>query len=106
MTILKLFFVALIAISTSVQAKIIAKEISLETEKLKAEYYATSGRGKLTLIGCKRCEKSVYEFEEVPLILKDHKPITIEEFMQDYWNANFPTVFINLEKTKVIRISY
>jgi hypothetical protein len=106
MFLVRLALVSFLAFSFSVQSEITSLEIALETEKLKAEYYETSGRGKLTLIGCKRCEETVYEFEEAPLIFKKHQPITIEAFMQDYWNADYPTVFINLDKTKVLRISY
>ena len=81
-------------------------ETALEADSLKLEYYETSQRGIIRLKGCSLCEKDIYEFSEVPNILKNGKAISFDVFQKDFWNAKHPTIFIDKNTQQVIKIIY
>lgn len=102
-SILLLFITALTSLS---HAKVVTIDVPLETEKVKAEFYETSGKGMITLIGCSRCEQTQFSFDTPPPVYKNNVEIDFSDFMAEYWKAKYPTVFLNLEKTKIIKIKY
>lgn len=82
------------------------QDSALETNGVKVEYYETSKRGIIRPIGCSLCILKIYHFTSDIKIKKDNQPITLEAFMSDYWNAKYPTLFIDLKTNKVLRVSY
>lgn len=103
---LTLITLSLCFLTNFASAKIVTLDFPVEIKKIKAEFYEVSGKGKITLVGCSTCDQTVYEFETPPDIYKGKTKVTYQQFMQEYWTAKHPTVFLNLEKTQILRIKY
>lgn len=81
-----------------------ALDIAIEMEKFKAEYYSTTDKGIITVTGCSQCKGvDTYTFKGDVKILKKGKPINLDVFIKDYWNAEYPTIFLD-PKTKLIKL--
>lgn len=91
--------------STSVFA-IETLDIALEAKSLKLEFYETTQRGIIRLKGCSRCEKDFYDFEKKPSIIKNGQSISFEAFQNDFWNAQYPTIFLDKTNQLVIKVIY
>jgi len=83
-----------------------ALDIALEMKSFKAEYYSSSKTGVVKVAGCNQCEEDIYRFNSTVKILKNEKSITIEQFVQDYWNAEYPTIFLDPATKLIILIAY
>jgi len=80
-------------------------ETALELRSIKVEYYSTSNRGLVYVYDCYKCKK-YYSFTTKPIIKKDGKIISFDEFLQDSVNVKYPTVFLDIEDETVRRINY
>ncbi len=83
-----------------------ALDIALEPQSIKVEYMDSSSSGIIYVKGCDQCAKPFYSFKQKPKIIKQGKEISFESFMEDYWNARFPTLFLNIKSQAVMRVVY
>jgi hypothetical protein len=83
-----------------------ALDIALEMNSFKAEYYATSKQGIIKVSGCNQCEEKIYRFDDTVKIVKNNQPISIDIFIKDYWNAEYPTIFLDPATKSIILIAY
>ncbi len=83
-----------------------ALDIALEPQSIKVEYMPSSNRGIIYVKGCEQCDKPYYSFKQQPEIIKQNKVISFENFMTDYWNAKFPTLFLDMQTHAVMRVTY
>jgi len=81
-------------------------ELAVETNGIRVEYIESSNRGLVHIKGCSQCEKKYYTFTKKPIIKKQGKIISFDEFLTDYWNAKFPTLFLDPKSLSVLRINY
>ena len=102
---LQLFILSFLVINIS-QAEIISLEIARETLSIKIEYIESSNRGLVHPKGCSLCTKDFYKFSKPPIINKKGKVISFDEFLADYWNAEYPTLFLDPKSLSVLRINY
>ncbi len=83
-----------------------ALDIALEPQSIKVEYMDSSNSGIIYVKDCEQCTKPFYSFKQKPKIIKQGKEISFETFMTDYWNARFPTLFLNIKSQAVMRVVY
>jgi hypothetical protein len=83
-----------------------ALDIALEMNSFKAEYYATSQQGIIKVSGCNQCDENIYHFDHTVKIVKNNQPISIDLFIKDYWNAEYPTIFLDPATKSIILIAY
>jgi len=81
-------------------------ELAVETNGIRVEYIESSNRGLVHIKDCNQCEKKYYSFSKKPIINKYGKIISFDEFLTDYWNAEYPTLFLDPESLSVLRINY
>lgn len=93
-------------IATSSFAKMVSLEDALETQGLKVEYIASSERGLIYVQKCEQCSKKMYAFNKKPIIIRQGIEIPFDIFLSDYWNAKFPTLFLDPKTKQVLRIKY
>lgn len=103
-TLLTLFFTYLF--STTAFSDVDIKEIGYEASGIKVEYYESSNSGIVIPIDCPNCDAKQYTFSGKPTIKKSGGYIRFSDFMNEYWNVEYPTIFLNLESKKVTRIVY
>jgi len=78
----------------------------LEVVKIKVEYYDTSNRGIVRVINCTRCSKKIYKFNTPPVIKKNGKVISIENFISEHQKAITATLFLDNTTLSVERINF
>ncbi len=83
-----------------------ALDVARETDSIKVEYYQTSNSGLVRVKGCNQCTKEMYTFTKKPLITRSGQAIPFEEFMQEYWQAEYPTLLLDIETLSVLSIHY
>ncbi len=83
-----------------------ALDVAREMDSIKVEYYQTSNKGLVRVKGCNQCSKEVYTFTQKPLITRSGQTIPFEEFMQEYWKAEYPTILLDIKTRSVISIHY
>lgn len=83
-----------------------ALDIALEPQSIKVEYMSSSDSGIIYVKNCDQCGKAFYNFKIKPKIIKQGKEISFDIFMEDYWNAKFPTLFLNIKSQAVMRVVY
>ncbi len=83
-----------------------ALDIALEPQSIKVEYMDSSSSGIIYVKGCDQCGKDFYNFKQKPKIIKQGKEISFEIFMTEYWNAKFPTLFLDIKSQAVMRVVY
>ena len=83
-----------------------ALDVAREAESIKVEYYETTQSGLVRVKGCSQCNKDTYKFDTPPLITKGGKAISIKEFMKEYWEAEFPTLLLDIKDLTVLSIHY
>ncbi len=88
------------------QAEMISLEIARETQGIKVEYIESTDRGIVRVKNCELCTKDFYTFHNKPVIKRIGELITFETFLTDYWNAKFPTLFLDPKTLAVVRIEY
>ena len=81
-------------------------EIPLEMEKFKVEFYQTTQKGLITPVGCSQCKEQRYHFGSDIKIIRANQTISIETFISDYWNAKYPTIFLTLDQSNVVKVVY
>jgi len=81
-------------------------ELAVETNGIRVEYIESSNRGLVHIKDCSQCEKKYYSFSKKPTINKYGKIISFDEFLTDYWNAEYPTLFLDPKSQSVLRINY
>ncbi len=90
----------------SAQAELVVLELAVETNGIRVEYIESSNRGIIYVKGCSECEMKKYFFSKKPIIEKHGKSISFNEFLGSYWNAEYPTLFLDPESLSVLRINY
>lgn len=80
--------------------------IILEVVNIKVEYYDTTNRGIVRVINCTRCSKKIYKFSPPPVIKKNGKVISIENFMSEHQEAITATLFLDKATLSVERINF
>ena len=83
-----------------------ATSFAYEANSLKLAYSEISQAGTIRLFGCSRCDKSVFSFTTPPNILKQGNSVPFSFFLKDYWNAKYPTLFVDKNTAQVIQITY
>ncbi|MEY8205688.1 MAG: hypothetical protein RPR40_11555 [Bermanella sp.] len=81
-------------------------DIAIETNGIRVEYIESSKRGLVHIKGCNQCKQKYYSFSKEPIINKSGKIISFDEFLTDYWNAEYPTLFLDPKSLSVLRINY
>lgn len=103
---MKYILLALISLCSIATYAVRDIEVPLEMDSFQIEYRDISKTGTIRVKNCNRCKQDIYKFNETIEIKRKNQTITINELLKDYWNAKHPTVFLNLNDTTVIRISY
>lgn len=97
----------LLSLNTQAQAEAVEhSDSALETNGIKVEYFESSKKGIIRPSGCSQCLLEFYNFKKDIKIIKNGKSIQLPEFMNDYWNAKYPTIFIDLKTNEVKRVNY
>jgi hypothetical protein len=81
-------------------------DIPIEMDGFKIEFFETSNRGIISVIGCDSCDEKIYEFKSSIDIFKQGKKISLNVFLKDYWNSDNPTIFLDPKSGYAIRIIY
>ncbi len=102
------FFLCFFYILTISQASLGARalDVAREMDSIKVEYYQTSNKGLVRVKGCSQCSKEVYTFTKKPLITRGGENIPFEEFMQEYWKAEYLTLLLDIKTLSVLSIHY
>mgnify|MGYP005992808131 CR=1 FL=1 len=87
-------------------AEAVATTQALETTSIKVEYIETTQRGIVYVFNCEQCTDKFYSFDASLIIKKNGEKISIDEFSTDYWNAKFPTIFLDPESKLIVEVSY
>lgn len=103
---MKLILISLLLFVSSASAKIITLDIALEMESFDVEYSEISKTGLIRVVDCSVCTQKIYTFDDKIIIKKQGNIITLEEFMQDYWNAKYPTLFADKDNLSIMRLIY
>lgn len=103
---MKLILISLLLFVSSASAIVITLDIALEMESFDVEYSEISKTGLIRVVDCSDCTKKIYTFDDNIIIKKQGNIITLEEFMQDYWNAKYPALFANKDDLSIMRITY
>lgn len=104
MKILIALVISIVGINPSIAIETL--DIALEATSLKLEYYESTQRGIVRLQGCSVCDKDFYDFDSIPNINKNGNTVSFEYFQKDFWNAKYPTVFLDKTTQQIIRIQY
>ncbi len=99
---LSLILVALPSFSHSAQAM----DTALETGGIRVEYIASSSRGIIRVFRCNQCTQSYYTFSTPPTVIKRGRPISFKAFLNDYWNAKFPTLILDKKTQNITKVVY
>ena len=83
-----------------------ALDLALETGGIKVKYSDLSKKGVVYAYKCGQCTQKFYEFSGPIKVTKQNKNMPFSEFMEDYWNAKYPTVFLDPDTLNVLHISY
>ncbi len=81
-------------------------ELAVETNGIRVEYIESSNRGLVHVKNCSQCTQKYYTFSKKPIINRFGRIITFDEFLADYWNAEYPTLFLDPKSMSVLRINY
>ncbi len=81
-------------------------ELAVETNGIRVEYIESSNRGLVHIKDCSECQQKYYTFSKKPIIKKHGRIISFDEFLTDYWNAEYPTLFLDPKSLSVLRINY
>lgn len=81
-------------------------DTAMETSGIKVEFLETSQKGIIYVYGCDQCTKKYYTFTDKPRIKRKGQYISFEEFMNDYWNAKYPTLFLDKRTQSVLKVLY
>lgn len=81
-------------------------ELPLEMNSFQIEFRDISKAGTIRVEGCKKCIKEIYEFDDSVIVQRSGKVITIKELLNEYWKAQYPTIFLEINSDTVVRISY
>jgi len=87
-------------------AQLIVLELAVETNGIRVEYIESSNRGLIYVKNCSHCKQKNYTFSKKPIIKKYGRIISFDEFLTDYWKAEYPTLFLDPESLSVLRINY
>ncbi len=91
--------------ATSV-ADVPARDIAIEANGIRVEYNTLSNSGKIHVYHCEQCKQSNYSFTKKPHIMRKGKTISFDVFMQDFWNAKYPTLILDSESLTVLEVVY
>ena len=80
--------------------------IGYEVASLKVEYFESLNSGIITPIGCTQCPKKTYRFDSNIKIFDGKTPVSLADFMANYWNINVPFIAVDQTTQKVIEIGY
>ena len=89
-----------------VQADVPASDTAVETGGIKVEFNSISNKGTIHVFRCELCTKTNYLFNHKPKIIKQGSIITFNAFMEDYWNAKYPTLILDKENLTVLKVVY
>jgi len=103
---MKFFIFSLVFICSNVFAEIISIYTPLEAESISVEYSDASKQGIIRVVNCSPCTKKLYNFSSSVLILKNGQTFPLEKFLEEYWKAKYPTIFLDQNTNTIIRISY
>ncbi len=81
-------------------------ELAVETNGIRVEYIESSNRGLVHVKDCSQCQQKYYTFSKKPIINRFGKLISFDEFLTDYWNAEYPTLLLDPKSLSVLRINY
>ncbi|MEY8203681.1 MAG: hypothetical protein RPR40_01290 [Bermanella sp.] len=81
-------------------------DLAIETNGIRVEYIESSQRGIVYVKDCSQCTKDYYTFTSKPVIKRGGKVIDFPVFLSDYWNAKYPTLFLDPKTLSVLRINY
>ena len=102
----RLFILSIFLFQIGISHAATATSYAYEANSLKLAYSEISQAGTIRLFGCSRCEKSVFSFTTPPTILKQGNTVPFSFFLKDYWNAKYPTIFIDKSTQQVTHITY
>jgi len=88
------------------QADVPALDIAMEAGGIKVEFNSISKIGTVQVLRCELCTQTIYPFKQKPKIVKQGKSISFDAFMEDYWNAKYPTLILDKEDLTVLKIVY
>ncbi|MFT5594144.1 MAG: hypothetical protein ACI8SR_002533 [Oceanicoccus sp.] len=101
------FFSLLLLIPNIAFAKVVEhSDTALEANGMKVEFFDSSETGIIRPINCNLCLLEFYNFDNKIKINKSGTPIPLKTFMDDYWNAQYPTLFIDPRTNTVKKINY
>ncbi len=100
-----LFFLTLYSFISFVHADI-EEDTALETGGIKVEFFELTNKGIIHVYDCDQCLNKFYTFDDQPRIKRQGRYIPFEEFMTDYWNAKYPTIFLDKKSRSVLKVSY
>ncbi len=102
---LSITFILCIVVSTS-SADVPARDTAIEANGIRVEYNSISSIGRIHVYHCEQCKKSDYSFTKKPHIVRKGKTISFDFFMQDFWNAKYPTLILDSESLSVLEVVY
>ena len=76
------------------------------TNPASVEYIPSSQRGIIRVYRCAQCRHSYYKFSSPPIIKKQGKQISFNEFLKGYWKAKFPTLILDKQSLNVSKVVY
>jgi len=102
------FFIGLILFSvlSATSHGVTALDTAIEVGSIKVEYYDTSNTGVIHVYQCDSCTQSIYKFSTPPKVIRSGKVIDFKVFMNDYWNAKFPTLLLDNESLSILQVVY
>ncbi|WP_396587320.1 hypothetical protein [Bermanella sp. R86510] len=79
---------------------------ALEVKSIVVEYRENSKRGTVRIPNCSGCNHKVYNFDDSIIVRKNRQPSTIKQLANEYWDANFFTVFVKSNTNQITAIDY
>jgi len=89
-----------------IQADVPALDTAVETGGIKVKFNTISNKGTIHVLHCELCTKTNYLFNQKPQIIKQGKTITFKAFMEDFWNAKYPTLILDNDNLTVLKVVY
>ena len=102
----RIVFLLLLSFSAPSLAGASAQSIALEGKSLKLDYIETSGKGYIRLYGCDRCSTTQFTFTSIPKVRKQGNEVPFTFLQKDYWNATYPTIFLDPKSNAVVLVNY
>jgi len=81
-------------------------EVPLEMDSFQIEFSDISKTGIIRVKGCKNCKKEIYAFSDKTVIKHEGQVVTPEQLLNEYNDARYPTIFLELNSDTVVRINY